>query len=319
MEADWRLLTTCNFRCAYCFCGAPALGAKLTVYGAHDEWLEGFNATGKTWLLHITGGEPSLYPGLVGLCERLVRHHFLSINSNLSHRSMDAFAEKVNPDRVHYINAALHYDERQKRKGLNAFIERVHKLRTHGFNVLISAVMTPAMVSLFPEVSEYFESCGLFLIPKVMREKYQGRRYPAAYSAEQKSLIQRYLTRASEKYSTLIAGMGEPPTIDMLSDGRFLDGMPHYRGKLCGSGYNFVRIEPDGTVWRCGTWKRLGNVLLKDVHLLPAPRRCDSSYCPYFCEKYTSPQRVPVAAGADGSQFGPLRRLARGIRQLVEA
>jgi MoaA/NifB/PqqE/SkfB family radical SAM enzyme len=96
-EADWMLLTTCNFRCKYCFNPPDALGAKLKVYGTNVQWTKGFNATGKKWLLHLTGGEPCVYPGFVDLCQQLARDHYLSINSNLSHPSIDAFVERIDP------------------------------------------------------------------------------------------------------------------------------------------------------------------------------------------------------------------------------
>jgi hypothetical protein len=78
---------------------------------------------------------------------------------------------------VHYINAAVHYDERQKRASLDVFVERVHKLRTRRFRVLVSIIMTPRIVTDFPAVSAYFESRGLFLIPKVMRANYRNQGY----------------------------------------------------------------------------------------------------------------------------------------------
>ena len=82
-------------------------------------------------------------------------------------------------------------------------------------------------------------------------------------------------------------------TIDLFTVERFINGIPSYRGKLCGSGYNFVRINPDGTIIRCGSKKRLGNLLRKKVKLWNAPKPCNTSYCPYFCDKYTSSQRLP--------------------------
>lgn len=294
IEADWVLLTTCNFRCAYCFVPLPALETKLTTYGTNAQWSEGFDATGKTWLLHISGGEPSIYPGFVDLCKRLSEHHYLSINSNLSHRRIDTFAETINPERVHFINAAVHYDERLEHTALDAFITRVQKLRRHRFHVLVSLVMTPLLVKNFPEISSYFESHGLSLIPKVMRERFEGKIYPGAYSAEQRSLIHEYLAKARKNYATVTSVMGETATIDMFTDDRLLDSPRIYRGKLCGSGHNFVRIEPDGAVIRCGSGMQLGNILLRNVAFLTAPKPCDSFYCPYFCEKYTSPPFVPA-------------------------
>ena len=122
--------------------------------------------------------------------------------------------------------------------------------------------------------------------------------YPAAYSADQKALISEYLAKAEEKYAPVLARMGEPPTIDLRADGRFLDGIADYRGRRCGSGHNFVRIDPDGTAVRCGSTKRLGNILLKNIKLLPSPTECDTDYCPYFCEKYTSQPSVQMPKGA---------------------
>src|SRR5215470_7504811 len=96
VEADWILLTSCNFRCRYCFVPLSDLASKITTYATHAQWADGFDATGKTWLLHITGGEPSIYPGLVDLCEKLTQRHYLSINTNLSHRCFESFADRIN-------------------------------------------------------------------------------------------------------------------------------------------------------------------------------------------------------------------------------
>ena len=90
--------------------------AKIQVHASAEEWAEGFDSTGKTWLLHINGGEPSIYPGFINLCSSLSRNHYLSINSNLSGNCVEAFAETIDPKRVHFINAALHYVEREKKK-----------------------------------------------------------------------------------------------------------------------------------------------------------------------------------------------------------
>jgi MoaA/NifB/PqqE/SkfB family radical SAM enzyme len=89
------------------FCSADRLGGQTHDLRHEYSGVEGFAATAKRWLLHITGGEPSIYPGFVELCDKLTRLHYLSINSNLSHRCMDTFAERINPERVRFINAAL--------------------------------------------------------------------------------------------------------------------------------------------------------------------------------------------------------------------
>lgn len=290
MEAAWTLLSTCNFRCAYCFSRPDALEARLNIYATPKQWAESFNTTSKTWLIHITGGEPTIYPGFVDLCEQLTQNHFISLNSNLSHQCVNEFAKKIDPARVHYINAAVHYFERQNKASLSVFINHVQMLQSHQFNVLVSLVMTPTIVKIYSEISEYFESIGISLIPKTLRDNYQGMRYPEAYSEKEKNLIVQYLREARLKYMPIITRMGEPATIDMFSDERFLNSNRNYHGRLCGSGYNFVKIKSDGSVFRCGSKELLGNILQNNINILSNPVPCNSSFCPYFCEKYTSPR-----------------------------
>jgi MoaA/NifB/PqqE/SkfB family radical SAM enzyme len=292
VEADWLLLDTCNFRCAYCFFSDEMLSAKVQSYATGEKWAEGFDSTGKTWLIHITGGEPSIYPGFIDLCRNLSRNHYLSINSNLSGNCIEEFAETINPKRVHYINAALHYVEREKRKSFVNFVERVSNLRRRGFHVLLSVLMSPDIIQLYPDISARLASYGLAGVPKVMRGNWNGRKYPDAYSDEERSLFLRYLADAQLSYATFLAEMGDTVTINMFADGRFVNGIPSYIGKRCGTGYNFVKIDPEGNVSSCKPKSTLGNILQKNVKLMLTPALCKGSYCPYFCEKYTSPAYI---------------------------
>jgi hypothetical protein len=226
----------------------------------------------------------------VDLCRRFQERHYLSINSNLAHASVDEFARTIDPGRVHFINGALHFEERQKRAGLDAFIGRALQLRAAGFNLFLSLVMTPSMVDEFRSIADCLAPHGLSLVPKVMRGEYRGAKYPRAYSPAHKDLIRAYLREARHSYADMLVRMGEAPTIDVFRDDRFVDGNPKYRGRLCGSGHNFVKIEPNGDVLRCSSGMHLGNLLQQNVKLLDQPRACDTNYCLYYCEKYTSPQ-----------------------------
>src|SRR6476619_762876 len=117
VEADFVLLTTCTFRCSYCFIPVEDLSIKLRVHATNEAWQNAFDRTGKRWLIHLTGGEPFIYPDFVDLCARLTRSHYLSINSNLAHPSVDDFAKTIDPTRIHFINAALHLEERERKNG----------------------------------------------------------------------------------------------------------------------------------------------------------------------------------------------------------
>jgi len=292
LEADWVLLRTCNFRCTYCGIPPAELGGKLNVYATPSQWTEAFKATGETWLLHITGGEPSVYPDFVELCESLTRDHFLSLNTNFSHPCLDDFSTRIDPERVHFINAALHYDERLTRDSLDVFTDRARRFAERGFNLLISSVMTPAVSEVFDELQDQFEARGLSIIPKAMRGWHEGRLYPDSYTTAQRRLFREHLARARQQYAPVLARMGEAPSINMFTDERFLKRIPSYQGKLCAAGEKFVQIEPDGNVVRCNSGQSLGNILLRNLEMFSGPRPCDTTYCPYFCEKYTRPPFV---------------------------
>jgi MoaA/NifB/PqqE/SkfB family radical SAM enzyme len=298
IEADFCLLTTCNFRCAYCFLREEQLGAKVQRYASNERWSEAFDATGLTWMIHITGGEPFVYPEFVDLCVRLSARHYLSINSNLSHRSVVDFAARIDPGRVHYINAALHYDERARADRMETFVRHVDALRRARVPVMVSVVMTPACIERFPALKAELEPLGLPLFPKVMYGRFEGRVYPAAYSREERSLLLRYCAQARADHADLAGEMRETPTIDLFHEDAMLLAADDFRGQLCGSGSTFVAITSDGAALRCGSGRRLGNLLEGNLRLSPEPSTCDTSYCTYFCHKYTSPpfRRPPATA-----------------------
>jgi sulfatase maturation enzyme AslB (radical SAM superfamily) len=287
VEADFYPLTTCNFRCDYCFLSKQALGAKIVVHGTNEQWQDGFDSTGKTWLIHMTGGEPMIYPKFVDLCQRLTRRHYLSINSNLSHRAVDEFAEVIDPRRVHFINAALHLVERRQRSGFDAFIGRVQKLQSAGFTAFVLVVMTPPVLARFPKLVQIFQNQGLNIVPKVMRGTVAGRRFPDAYSEAERQQLRQYISEAKSAHEPVLARMSEMP--NHFSE-HFLQVGLTYRGQLCGAGHNFVQVRPNGNVLRCGSGQQLGNILSNTVELLPSSQICDTSYCPSFCQKYTLPR-----------------------------
>jgi len=308
LEADWVLLTTCNYRCEYCFFPQSALGALARTHATNEEWARAFGADGGTWLIHMTGGEPFVYPNFVDLCERLTARHFLSLNTNLSHRTVDAFAGTVDPERVHFVNAALHPVERERRMEEGDFVERVLLLRRRGFRVFASVVMTPDVLARFDEIFGRYEARGVPVAPKVLRGRHGGRTFPSGYTAEERAAVRRHVERARIANAALIAAMGEPPTINVFADDRLLDRPLRYWGKMCGSGHRFARIEADGTVVRCGSKKSLGNILAGDVRWQDGPRRCWTSYCPYYCEKYTSARFVSRGASPTQARGGTIAR-----------
>jgi MoaA/NifB/PqqE/SkfB family radical SAM enzyme len=291
IEADWILLQTCNYRCSYCFAPPEMLGEKLQTYGTPQQWRAAFDATDRTWLLHITGGEPSIYPGFVDLCDILAERHYLSLNSNLTHASLQAFAKRVDPSRVSFVNAGFHLEERDRRSGHAAFLTNGDALRAHGFSLLVSLVATPAALARFDDAAAILRPLGLVPVPKLFRGLLDGKLYPDAYSQLDK---ERFLYRAElarECYAPMLESMAERPTADIFRDDELLEGEPTFTGMSCDAGHRFVRIEPNGDVNRCGP-PHLGNLLAGTFAPRQAAAPCDTRFCYYFCKKYTDTARV---------------------------
>ena len=289
VEADWKLLNTCNFRCSYCFISPELLGGKMRVAAGPQAWRSAFERTGKTWLLHLTGGEPSLYIDFVELCRALTETHYISLNSNLSGRAIAAFADIVDPTRVSFINAGLHLEERESRGAHRSFVQNAAALKSRGFPIFVSLVATPSALRRFDEAAALLAPVGLFPAPKLLRERFEGQTYPDAYTDEDKALFRSLAIAAREAYWPFLTGIREAPSIDVFDDDELLGGEPSYVGRSCAAGSRFISIEPDGEVFRCSAKTRLGNLLDGSFEPLPGPAACDTRFCPYWCRKYAEP------------------------------
>ena len=235
----------------------------------------------------MTGGEPSIYPNFVELCEQLTVRQFISVNSNLTHASLADFSKRIDPSRVSFINAGLHIEERELRNGYTAFLRNADILRARGFPLLVSLVATPSALARFDDAIALLAPIGLFPIPKLFRGTAHGKTYPHAYSLAEKQQFKMLAARAKDFYRADLLGREEPASIDLLNDDLFLDGLPSYQGALCSAGERFVQILPNGDVYRCGGTHPQGNVLARTFKRRAAPAPCDTQHCYYFCNKYS--------------------------------
>jgi MoaA/NifB/PqqE/SkfB family radical SAM enzyme len=292
VEADFVLLRTCNYRCDYCFVPAARLGEKIVVHASPAAWSEAFDRTGKTWMIHITGGEPTFYPGFAELAALLSRRHYLSLNTNLTGREVAGFAKEVDPARVALVNAGYHPAERHARHGDDLFLRNAAMLKERGFPIMISVVATPEVLADYDAVIAAVAATGLAPMPKALHGHYRGARYPKAYGAEHRAEFRRRSLAAERCYPDLFGHRGLHPTIDLTRDREHLDRRTRYVGQPCAAGKDMVRIDPDGTVHRCAAgMPSMGNLLQGTWERATEAKPCDRSYCVYFCDKYTAMAR----------------------------
>lgn len=299
IEADWHFLNTCNYRCGYCFSPASVLGEKLRTHASPKQWQSAFDATGYTWLLHLTGGEPSIYPSFAELSEALTRRHFISMNSNLS-RPLQSFAEQVDPARVSFINAGFHFEERESRSDNVVFLKNAELLRSKGFPLLVSIVATPSALARFQEATDILAQIGIVPIPKVLRGPCNGQHFPEAYTDLDRARFRKFAGLAREFYQPFLSKAPERPSIDMFRDDDLLYGEPSFTGQSCEAGHRFVTINPTGEVIRCSGPTVYGNVLAGTFRRARGPKPCNTRACPYFCLKYAKPSAPRVRSFMPG-------------------
>jgi MoaA/NifB/PqqE/SkfB family radical SAM enzyme len=318
IEADWTLNQLCNYDCAYCL-SRSSTEHHLVGRMSPEELLDFFDSTGKTWMLHLTGGEPFVYPGFVRLCRTLSSRHYLSLNSNLSSGRVREFAAEIDPARVQFVHCGVHVEERDRRNGWRSLRTGVACLLEGGFPLYASLVMTPAAFAEFPRVEETFAALGVPLIPKAIRGAYAGRWYPQAYTEAERSKFRRFSEQAE-----LVAKTGqcrpdwESIAINPLLDRDYLDGVPDFTGIPCSAGRLAVSIGYDGRIFRCGSKTELGNIFERRLNLLAADRPCDDEHCPYFCLRYSSFQKDAAANYPRRDEPGAVRQTLvtiRGIRR----
>jgi MoaA/NifB/PqqE/SkfB family radical SAM enzyme len=272
----WNMTRTCNFRCHYCYYPpSPGPVAENLPVAALKEFLD---ATGREWVVGMTGGEPFLYPDFVGLCATLSETHKLSVDTNLSLTTeVSRFARTIDPERVHDLYVALHVEERERRGGMEAFVRNVNELTSRGFNVIVNYVLHPDLIHRYAEDRDRLAAQGVTLTPRPFKGVHEDREYPAAYSAAAKAHFQAH------------PDAGKKTVFDFC-------------GVLCNGGRSFIRMEPDGTVYRCAGEKTVMGNLLTGIELYDEPRPCRARRCPCL-----GPNHVALA-GAERCVFEGIKK-----------
>lgn len=236
-ELDWHLTNRCNFYCEYCHPQIRyVLNRRDLVEPPADLVVRRINELDQTCLVHMSGGEPFLYPEFVDLCAGLTRRHYISINTNLASDHIGEFARRVNPTRVAKIVAALHIPERERLAlPLDRYAKSFRTLRDAGFDVVALYVLFPPLLGRLAEDLDALGGLGVEpLRAKVFKGVYQGRRYPEGYNDEERKLI--------------LAHSGE-----YVLNRPYLDGMLSFRGQACTAGVTSFKVTVTGEVRRCAS------------------------------------------------------------------
>ncbi|TVM19999.1 radical SAM protein [Oceanidesulfovibrio indonesiensis] len=272
----WNMTRKCNFRCHYCY--YPHDNSPVQENLPVDRLRQFLDGTGREWVVGMTGGEPFLYPNFVDLCAALTETHKVSVDTNLSlTKEVARFARQIDPKRVHDLYVALHVEERERRGGMDAFVRNVNELTGRGFNVVVNYVLHPDLIHRYAEDRDRLAEQGVTITPRPFKGVHEDREYPAAYPAEAKAHFSDH------------PDAGKKTVFDFC-------------GVLCNGGRSFIRMEPDGTVYRCAGEKTVMGNLLTGIALYEEPMPCRARRCPCL-----GPNHV-VLAGAESCQFEGIKK-----------
>ena len=263
----WEIWYACNYRCTYCPWEMTKSWEKMSKMHSGiqpSDWLAAWDRMHAKYgssHLYLIGGEPILYPKIDEILEVLARKHYLSVITNLS-LSLDAarrLSRELPPDRVRF-GASFHPEF----SNLDEFVEKLVIFKDAGFQVWISIVAWPPFVDKLQFYKETFERRGIYPDVHTFFGDYEGKSYPAAYTAEQKAAISPHLNEV-----LITHGLEQESTL----------------GKPCVSGYLSAKVLGNGDVYRCGslvnydTPAPMGNILKPDFELWAAPTPCPRPTC----------------------------------------
>ncbi len=250
----WNMTRQCNYRCEYCY--YPHVPPPVRHSLDREALLRFLDDSAERWLVGMTGGEPFLYPDFIGLCQDVTRRHMISVDTNLSlPRLVRDFAERLDPARVQELYISLHIQERERTGGVGSFIESMHLLRERGFNLIVNYVLHPDLVRRFEQDKSYFAGQDIELRPRPFKGVHQGRRFPESYCREGQRLL-------------------------ALHPGAGAKMVYNFYGVPCNGGRTFIRMEPDGTVYRCSGEKTVLGNIERGIRLHDEPQPCRTTRCP---------------------------------------
>ncbi len=270
------LTKRCNYSCQYCY-NRPLLprpngwikkmnGSRSALVDFNvPEITEALDKISTKSHIHITGGEPFLYPDLISLCKKLTKSHTIDVLTNLSSNRVYEFADSMSPGRVRYIFATVHMTELKLEKQVEDFIKKARYLSDRGFMIEVHYVLYPVLVKRFIEDYRYFMSRGVKLVARPFRGLYRLRRFPGSYNASERKLIEKYGENGGKIIIRKNAGS--------------------FKGKSCLAGNSYINIDEYGDAYACyGREEPLGNLMDRDIKLSSKPVVCNNAICP--CPEY---------------------------------
>lgn len=270
----WDIHYACNYNCTYCNTPKPwhqpgkwERDRDKVTYPSVDKWLWIWKNIYKRYgscEIHITGGEPFIYPSFMELITQLSQMHTLEIITNLFW-DPGYFIKKLSPDRVR-IGTSFHPEFAD----LDEFLERHMILRERGFETWANYVAYPLQMDEMGKYKSEFDRLGISFNIQPYLGWYQDREYPAGYTNSE-------LTCLKSCYSD--EDIINKKTIEWKTGAQ----KRNMQGRRCRMGQMYAKVYPTADAYRCcaQATAKLGNLIEGSFKLLDEPLPCESEHC--FC------------------------------------
>ncbi|MBN2407442.1 MAG: radical SAM protein [Elusimicrobia bacterium] len=263
----WDITYDCNYRCTYCSLGYEEERARKpkTVILKPEKWMEIWSGIYERYgsaQVHLSGGEPFCYPGIMDIVEGLVSMHTFECSTNLSW-DVKEFSARVPPDRAR-IGTSFH----PQMVSFDEFLGKVLELRDAGYEVWSNYVAYPPFIKDLGGAKKRFSSEGINMSILTFEGVYEGKSYPDGYSEEEI----RYLRELG----------ADLPWVRKSMNWTF-DKEKYAKGpRKCLMGVMYAKIHPDGNAYRCCAQDpvKLGNLFDGTFELLEEAAMCDKEACP---------------------------------------
>ncbi|NQT75673.1 MAG: radical SAM protein [Candidatus Omnitrophica bacterium] len=266
----WDIHNACNYKCPYCWLNTPHEDAPKDVhpYPGIDKlvkiWADIYKKYGRCHI-HISGGEPSIYPSFFELIGKLSQLHYVEFDTNLSFDPVDLVRNTEEGRRLK-IGATLHPEFTD----LNTFFSKVLQLKGGGFRIGMTCVGYPPHLKDIRRYKDICDKNNVEFNIQAFRGAFNGKEYPTAYDDAEKELIG---IQAEDVTSRIL---------DYHISER--DKKKEKVRRLCRMGQMGAKIYPNGDVFRCCMPEddhRIGNIFNDDdFRLFDGPRYCEKSPCP---------------------------------------
>lgn len=240
-ECGIELFTVCNYSCD--FCSGPRV-RKLTRRGRTNEdikkVIDFFNGTDKTWLLGMSGGEPTIHPFFGDLVNGLKEKHYFFFFTNLTF-DVEKFVNLLPADRVQYMKTSLH-----PQADVDTFLDKYETLFGFGYNPILIMVSTPDSFDRISKVAEFCRDRQFPFTLSVLEGPYQSKNYPNDFTEKETRFVESH----TEEPGNLIRLFSKSP-----------GGLNTY-GHSCPAGKkNFFLDMESGDLKTCeSVYKVCGNV-----------------------------------------------------------